>query len=368
YTILETLGTGNFGTVFKGIHNESKQIVVVRQIELGGSKDRALKIQQDIELMSQCKSKHLLRYQECFVNDDTLWIIIEYVNGTSCKDLLKASTMSEGNIAAICRELITGLDCLHSEEKIHQNVKASNVIVTSLGEVKLTDGGISSSLLVNPRQTIVGTPFWTAPEAIRQAEFGAKSDIWSLGITAIELAKGEPPLADYHPMRVMFLIPKAKPPSLDGDFSDAFKDFVALCLRKEPDNRPSAKELLQHSFIKNAPTTRRLRELLEPSQLYLGRPPERIQKYDMGSSHSSGLKPIKAVRTDSPERETYGCRPATPISFQNPITERSTEGTLRWNSPKAVDADMHTDGTNDAALVEMTRVSTKMPFTLSSPE
>lgn len=248
----DIIGRGSFGTVYRCINKITGEDVAIKEIDLDDNDDDLFEIQKEIDMLRSCESKYVVKYYGCCLVDTKLWIVMEYMGGGSIKEIVAAQPMKERYISIVIREVLCALDFLHRGRKIHSDIKAANILLNDKGNVKLADFGVACSLESrNKAFSFAGTPFWMAPEVIKEAGYDEKCDIWSLGITAIEIAHGEPPYFELNPQRVIMLIPQNSPPSLEGNFSAQFKDFVKQCLVKDPAERPSTQQLLLHPFINN---------------------------------------------------------------------------------------------------------------------
>ena len=258
------IGRGQSGDVHRAVDRLTGDTVAVKLVDLEDAEDEVEDIQREIATLAQIDSPFVTKYLGSWLCEGStrLAIAMEYMAGGSVADLVRDRPLPEEACAVVLRDLLMALAYLHGEGKIHRDVKAANVLLNAEGHVRLADFGVAGQMTHtvggNKRKTFTGTPFWMAPEVIQQREEGydSKADVWSLGITAIEMATGSPPYSDMHPMRVLFFIPKNPPPRLDGDFSPAFKEFVAQCLQKESGRRPRARDLANARFIAEAPESR----------------------------------------------------------------------------------------------------------------
>ncbi|KAH3765666.1 serine/threonine-protein kinase 3 [Pelomyxa schiedti] len=260
-SFLDKLGEGNFGSVWKAQHVSGK-ILAVKKVP----RDEALEITKEVDFMKDLrKSSYLVRYYaSCNVKTE-LWIVMEYCAAGSLRGMMKicGRNLSENEIAVATCHMLRGLHCLHASNKLHRDIKAANILVDGNGIAKLADFGVSGN--GKQHHTMIGTPFWMAPEIIQDLGYDEHADIWSLGITCIELAEGEPPHFDVNPMRAMLQIPKWDPPTLThpDKWSPAFNNFLARCLVKNPHQRPLSADLLMDPFVKPAENS----SLLELVQL-----------------------------------------------------------------------------------------------------
>lgn len=254
YQKIELVGEGAFGKVYKA-QNKQGQLVAIKIIDLETTQDDIEELRKEIHVQLSCNSPYIVQLYGSFILKTELHIVMEYLSGGSIKGYCKTQPLEESMIAVILKDTLQALVYLHHEKRIHRDIKADNILIGSNGEIKLADFGVAGQLTttMSKRATTCGTPYWMAPEVISQSGYNQKADIWSLGITAIEMAKGVPPNHTLHPMKAMMEIGRnPNPPQLDSTFSRDFRDFVAQCCKRSQMERPTAERLLLHPFIKAA--------------------------------------------------------------------------------------------------------------------
>lgn len=269
YSRTEVIGQGKFGVVYKGYHRQTKKVVAIKVLELDTKYDEVIDVQQEIQFLADLKNApNVTHYYGLFLVGTKLWIIMDYCAGGSIRTLLKAGVFEERYISLVMREVLLALLAVHKLGVIHRDIKAANILITNEGNVQLCDFGVAAQLTSNSlkRTTIAGTPFWMAPEVIREgAQYNMKADIWSLGITIYEIATGNPPYCDKGATWAMTMIEKLTPPRLEGrEYPSALKECIALCLDENPDERPSADDLQRCKLVKqykSVPTST-LREVI----------------------------------------------------------------------------------------------------------
>ncbi|XP_013144493.1 PREDICTED: misshapen-like kinase 1 isoform X5 [Papilio polytes] len=275
FELIEVVGNGTYGQVYKGRHTKTGQLAAIKVMDVTQDEEEEIKLEINV-LKKYSNHRNIATYYGAFIKktpsgkDDQLWLVMEYCGAGSVTDLVKSTkgqSLKEEWISYICREILRGLSYLHSNKVIHRDIKGQNVLLTDNAEVKLVDFGVSAQLdrTIGRRNTFIGTPYWMAPEVIAcdenpDATYDNRSDLWSLGITALEMAESQPPLCDLHPMRALFLIPRNPPPRLKSKkWAKKFHSFIETVLVKDYHQRPYTEQLLKHSFIRDQPTERQVR-------------------------------------------------------------------------------------------------------------
>ncbi|XP_012723766.1 mitogen-activated protein kinase kinase kinase kinase 5 [Fundulus heteroclitus] len=343
FEILLRVGGGTYGEVYKARNKQNGELAAIKVIKMEPEDDFSI-IQQEIIIVKSCKHPNIVAYYGSYIRANKLWICMEFCGGGSLQDIYHVTgPLSESQIAYICREMLQGLDYLHAQKKIHRDIKGANILLNDQGEVKLADFGISAQITATlaRRMSFIGTPYWMAPEVAAveiKGGYNELCDIWSVGITAIELAELQPPMFDVHPLRVLFLMSKSgyQPPKLKdkSKWSSNFYNFVKAMLVRNPKKRPSAAKMLSHPFL----TQQCLNQELTLDLLDKFRNPEKhktcvsTEDDDMEVVPPASLRRIQSINKHNRAERTNSDISFEQIYTQRPMKTGSPNVTLRASS------------------------------------